>query len=287
MSTRLWFRLDDVLPLAEHAIACPTHRITGAHARADTTLGPALIWTGTAVLDVLTSNGVSLWYGERGTTHAAAAHTWRHLATGRYGTAYSEGYDTAYLPLHAGTGHRPLISMLRGARHSGRHWITLDIHPGDAHLITPGRVRVVEHRDQLIPTGADWAPATVTSSTVAGAGYPAVVADGYTSDAGWELPRFDRAAVEQMAAGLDAVHANPDRRSDPIPGEYPHLRLHDDVLTVTEEHDTGASSTYREVDRIPPDPDGRYPVGAYLWDWHLADPHDTRPGGAGRGRMNM
>ena len=33
MSARLGFRLDDVLPIAEHALACPTHRLTGAGAR--------------------------------------------------------------------------------------------------------------------------------------------------------------------------------------------------------------------------------------------------------------
>ena len=27
---RLWFRLDDVLSLAEHAMACPAHRVTAA-----------------------------------------------------------------------------------------------------------------------------------------------------------------------------------------------------------------------------------------------------------------
>jgi hypothetical protein len=55
---------------------------------------------------------------------------------------------------------------------------------------------------------------------------------------------------------------------------------------VLEEYDNGESSTYREVDRIRPDSDGRYPVGAYLWDWHLADAHD-RAGGARRGRMGV
>jgi hypothetical protein len=74
-----------VLPIAEHALACPTHHLTGAQARAHATLGPALIWTGTPVLDVLTSNGVPVWHGERGTIHAAEVHTWRHIATGQYG----------------------------------------------------------------------------------------------------------------------------------------------------------------------------------------------------------
>ncbi len=279
MSTRLWFRVDDVLPLADHAMACPTHRITDAQARARTTLGPALIWTSNATLDALTSNGVPAWYGERGTTHAAEAHAWRHTGTGRYGTAWSDSYTTAFLPLTA-----LFLDALRHARHDGRHWITIDIHPGDTHLIAPGRVRVVEYRDQLIPDGGRWMPAPVASSSTP-ATYPALVADGYTSDAGFALPRFDRAVVEQMVADLDAVHADRDRRSDPMPGEYPHLRWHHDVLIVLEEHDTGETITYRQVDQVRPDADGRYPVGAYLWDWHPTDAHHTPADGAGRRRL--
>jgi hypothetical protein len=272
MSHRLWFRLDDVLPLAEHAMACPAHRITGAQALAGAALRPALVWTGTPVLDVLVSNGVPVWYGERSVTQAAEAHTWRHLTSGRYGTAQRPGYDTAYLPLDTTTTDRPpVIDVLRGARHTGRHWVTVDIDPAGRHLIGPDRVRVVEHRDQLIPPGGEWVPATVTSTAVAGASYPALVADGYTSDAGHELPRFDRATVEQMIADLDAVHANPDAGSDPMPGEYPHLRLTGDVLVVLEEHDDGAHVTYLEADRVHPDAEGRYAVGAYTWPWRLAD----------------
>jgi hypothetical protein len=58
--------------------------------------------------------------------------------------------------------------------------------------------------------------------------------------------------------------------SDPMPGEYPLLRLTGDVLVVVEEHDDGEAVTYLEFDRIHPDADGRYAVGAYLWPWHLA-----------------
>jgi hypothetical protein len=270
MSHRLWFRLDDVLPLAEHAMACPAHRITGAQTLAHAALRPALVWTGTPILDVLVSNGVPVWYGERSTNHTAEAYTWRHINSGRYGTAQRPGYDTAYLPLDTAADQLPVIDVLRDARYTGRHWITIDIDSADGHLIRPDRVRVVEHRDELIPDGGEWVPATVTSTAVAGADYPALVADGYTSDTGHELPRFDRSTVEQMVADLDAAHTNPDPGSDPMPGEYPLLRLHGDVLVVLEGHDDGETVTYREADRVHPDADGRYALGAYTWPWQLA-----------------
>jgi hypothetical protein len=250
-------------------MACPTQRLTDAQALAGAPLRPALVWTGTPVLDVLVSNGVPVWYGERGATHAAEAHTWRHINTGRYGTAHRNGYDRAYLPLDVPTGNLLLIDVLRRARHTGRHWVTVDIDPADGHLIRPERVRLAEHRSQLIPPGSSWVPATVTSTAVAGTVYPALVADGYTSDAGHELPRFDRATVEQLIADLQAVHANPDRQSDAMPGEYPHLRLTGDILVVFEEHDDGQDSTYRQADRVHPDADGRYALGAYTWPWQL------------------
>jgi len=45
MSTRAWFRLDEVRPVAEHAMACPSPRLTTAQVRAGFPLRPALIWT--------------------------------------------------------------------------------------------------------------------------------------------------------------------------------------------------------------------------------------------------
>jgi hypothetical protein len=54
-----------------------------------------------------------------------------------------------------------------------------------------------------------------------------------------------------------------------MPGEYPLVRLTGDTLLVLQERDDGDTVTWREADRIHPDRDGRYPVGAYLWPWHL------------------
>jgi hypothetical protein len=279
MSHRLWFRLDDVLPIAEHAMACFTHRITGAQAAALTPSGPALIWTSTAALDLLTSNGVPLWYGERGTIHAAEAHAWRD-SSGRYGTAWTDGYDSAYLPLTThDSGDSPVLDVLRGARYSGHSWVTVDIDPADHHLIGADRVHVVACRDDLVPAGTTWTQATVTCHDVDELPYPALVAEGYTSDSGHLLTRFDKPTIARMAADLDAVHANPDSNSDPMPGEYPILRLNGDVLTVVEQHDNGHAETYRATDHISPDSDGYYPLGAYLWPWRHApqpSPADLR-----------
>ena len=277
MSYRLWFRLDDVLPLAEHAMACTTHRLTTAQALALAPLRPALTWTGSPMMDVLVSNGTPAWYGERGADHAAEAHTWRHPATNRYGTALVNGYDIAYLPLDMATGESTVIDLLRKARHTDQHWITVDIDPADRHLIAPGRVAAATHRDQHVPADATWVHATVTSTAVAGQEYPALVADGYTTDAGCEVPRFDRATAELMIADLNAVHANPDRNSDPMPGEYPHLRWAGDVLLLLEESDNVNGNTYREVDQAHPDPQGRYAIGAYGWPWQRATA-DPKPG---------
>ena len=276
MTHRLWFRTDDVAPLAEHAMACLIHRLTEAQTRAGAPLRPALTWHGAANLDILRSNGVPIWYGERGTVHAAEAHTWRHTATGRYGTANLDRYRSAYLPLDVSSSGPTIIDVLRDARHSGLHWITVDIDPADRHLIRPGRIRAVDHRDQLVPADATWVEATVTCTAVAGYSYPALVPDGYTTDAGHLLPRFDRPTVEQLVADLDAIHANPDRDSDPMPGEYPLLRLSDDlygnVLQNFEESDNGVETSLRQVDLVHPDRDGRYSVGAYGWPWQLAVP---------------
>ncbi|MFY1673960.1 hypothetical protein ACN27G_29075 [Plantactinospora sp. WMMB334] len=215
MSYRLWFRLADVLPLAEHAMSCTTHRTTSAQSLAQAPPGPALIWTGNPIMDLLTSGGMPAWYSEGGTIHAAEAHTWRYINARRYGIARVDGYDTAYLPLDVTRSQLSVIDVLRDVRRTNRHWVTVDIDPADRHLIPPGRVRAVDHRDQLVPNGAEWVPATVTSSAVGGTGYPALVADDYHNNAGFELPRFDRPTIERMIADLDAMPADatPDRRA--------------------------------------------------------------------------
>lgn len=271
MSNRLWFRLDDVLPLAEHAMACTAHRFTGAHARGLAPLRPALIWTGTTAGDALASNGLPGWFGEHGDVHTARARTWRRTSTGHLAVAGRPDYWQAVLPLEeAGTYPGGVIGLLRDARRTGRHWVTIDIDPADRHVIAAHRVRAVAYRDDLVPAGCRWLPADVTCHAVAGASYPALLPDGYTTDHGYEIVRFDRDTVAGMVADLHTVQTNPDMRSDSMPGEYPHLRWVDDVLVVSEEIDDAQRDSLREVDRVRPDSDGYYPVGAYLWPWQRA-----------------
>lgn len=155
-------------------------------------------------------------------------------------------------------------------------WV--DIDPADAHLIGWTHVGFTEQRDDLVPAGTTWIAATVTCDTVAGASYAALVPDGYTTDAGHLLPRFDHAALTQLVADLDAIHANPDRNSDQCPAS---TRGYACTATCTAtscrsmRNSATASppaSARSTVDLIRPDADGRFSVGAYGWLWRLADP---------------
>jgi hypothetical protein len=275
---RLWFRLEHVLPLAEHALACFDHRITGAQAQAGAASGPALIWTGTPAADRLTSNGVPVWYGPDGTAHAAEAYEWRDAAGRRGGTRLG-GYASACLPM---TDSR-LVELLHLARMNGRNWVTIDIDPADEHLLRPDQVRAVACRHDLVPAGTRWIPATVTCSDVDNRPYPALIADGYTSTSGALLARFDTSTIHRMSDDLAILHANPDRNTDSMPGECPTLELRGGELFVLDEHDTGDDVIRRISDRITRDSDGLYPLGAFLWHWRLV----SRAGGwrAGLARL--
>ena len=75
--TRLWWSLDEVLPLAEHAMAVPGHQLTGAQVAAWAPTQPALIWTSTPADgltpggDWLDSNGSPGWFDPDGSIHQA------------------------------------------------------------------------------------------------------------------------------------------------------------------------------------------------------------------------
>jgi len=148
---------------------------------------------------------------------------------GRRGSAAHAGFDTAYLPLDTARSQLPVIDVLRDGRHTGRHWVVVDLDPTGGRLIGPDAVRLADHRDEIASPDAIWQPATVTATAVAGGVYPALVADGYTVRGDDVLARFDRrTAAEEMVADLTAVHADTNRDSDPMPGEYcgPLLAVH-------------------------------------------------------------
>jgi hypothetical protein len=268
MSTRLWFRLDEVVPLATHALTCPSQRITTAQIRAGARLRPALIWTTTDADDTLSSNGLPVWYDEDGHDHTAAAHSWRHPATGRRGTPH-EADAERFLMLSARNGRHPLITLLRRGAQRGGHWFVVETDPAKA--ASPERFQILDHRDEIAPPQADWVSATVTADAVARRHYPALVADGYTvRGAGDVLARFDRPTVEQMVTDLHAVHTDTNPDTDPMPGEFPVLSFDANVAVVSWQHDDGVDERLVEIDRVHPDSTGHYAIGAYLWPWRPA-----------------
>jgi hypothetical protein len=122
---------------------------------------------------------------------------------------------------------------------------------------------VVDHRADLLPADTAWTATTVTAAAVWHHRYPALVADGYTVRGDDVIARFDRATVDQMAADLADVHAC----GETMPGEVASLHLDGDVAVVSFSHDDGQKERWVEVDRVHPDRQGFYAIGAYLWPW--------------------
>jgi hypothetical protein len=273
MTTLVWFRLDETIAVAEHAMACPAQRITTAQVHAGARLRPALIWTTTDDEDALSSNGVPSWYDEDGQVHAARAWTWQHPATARRGTTDQTDVQR-FLPLVRRHRDRryPLITQLRNGGLRGGHWFVVDTDPQAAG--SRDQFQVLDHRTEIAPPEATWVPATVTARAVASGQYPALVADGYTVRGDDVLARFDRPTVEQMIADLEAVHADTNPRTDAMPGEFAVLRFDGDVLQVWWEHDDGHTTRTVEIDRVHADAAGLFAAGAYLWPWH---PTSTAP----------
>ena len=255
--------LNDLqITIAEHAMACPDHGVTTPNLRDGLPVRPALIWTADTGDGVaLSSNGVPHWYDEDGQHHTAVARTWKHHTTGTTPGATGAGGDTAYVPLDSASGRPPVIDLLREGRHTGAHWVAIDLDAITGYRIGPDAIHLLGHRDQIGPPQATWRPALVTAAAVAGIGYPALVADGYTVRGDDVLARFDRRTVEEMATDLAVVNLAS------MPGELAVLRFDGDVLVVLVEHDDGVQTREREIDRVYPDPDGHYSVGAYLWPW--------------------
>ncbi|MBM0255849.1 hypothetical protein [Micromonospora sp. 4G55] len=260
MSTRLWFRIEDVLPLAEHALACPTHRLTRAQLAAGERTGPALTLTHTGTRGVLRSNGVPVWHTAQGDEQRAHSTSWHPTAA----SEQEATQENLYLPLgQAGPRERRLIDVLRAGRDLERPWLAIEPGTWPGNTLDASCVQILDRREDIAPPDVRWRPVMVTSPQVAGRSYPALVADGYTTDAGGLICRFDPATARRMAADLDG----PWRRGT-MPGEYPLLRLDGDTLVLLEERDTGADTLLDVDDRCYPDRDGFYSIGAHRWFWH-------------------
>jgi hypothetical protein len=259
---RLWFHLDDVLPLAAHAAGTNRHSITREQLVAHAPILPALIWNNTSGADTLASNGDPGWYDPNGRPHIAASRSWVHPATGRRGT--TPAGSGGYLPLRSvpNSGFH-VIDWLQQAAAAGGHWLSVDL-TRPRPVIGADQLDIRDQRGDLYPPDVTWAPATVACVPTTGSGtYPALVADGYRNTVGGEIARFDTDIVTRMIIDLDS-----DRVADGYrPGSRAVLRWSGDRVEVFEHHAAGGIPGLRRYDVIGPDAEGRYPIGAHLWPW--------------------
>jgi hypothetical protein len=263
--TRLWFHLDEVLPIAAHALACPRHAVTPAQIHAAAPLRPALIWHGDDIHDTMTSNGLPGWHDLTGQAHTARASTWVHRPTGRRGVAVQPGgVRRGYLPL-IGLKREDgnLIDWLEAEGRAMR-WLSIDV-AGAGAILDWGRLDLHVSRGDLHPPHAVWEPATVACVPAVGRGrYPALTARDYLNSLGGEIALFDRPTIDQIAADLlqtrgDGAHS---------PDEHVDLQWRRDELHVSGiSYDLGGLTGGHWRDVVRPDHDGRYPLGAYTWTW--------------------
>ncbi|MFG1892235.1 hypothetical protein ACGFIR_30765 [Micromonospora sp. NPDC049051] len=267
MSNRLWFRVEDVLPLAEHALACPTHRLTKAQVAAGEHNTPALTLRRAGSEGQLRSNGVPVWHTTHGAEQVAYGGSWRLVG------ARPEPDQHWYLPLrHAYPEGRGLIDVLRAGRALDRNWLAIDTDTGPGRSLDTRHVQLSDHRADIAPSHVRWRPVMVTSPKTGDGDYPALVADGYDAgEDGYLICRFHPHTVRQMAADL----AGP-WRAGTMPGEYPLLRFDGTTAVLLEETGVGDDIRVDVDDRCYPDRDGYYSIGAYRWLWHTS-PTDAMP----------
>ncbi|WP_328463602.1 hypothetical protein OHA21_38370 [Actinoplanes sp. NBC_00393] len=254
---RLWFHLDDVVPLAVHAASTPSCGLTSAQLLARAPLTPALIWEGTSDGDRLTSNGQPGWFDADGKTHAARGRTW---VDPEYGTVAAAVGEVGYLPVRGLPGSTfHLVEWLQQAAADGAHWLSLDL-TRRRPVIGPSQLAVSDQRGDLYPPAATWVEASVACVPATGSGlYRALVAAGHYSNHGGLLARFDRDTADRMVDDLQRARAHQ-------PGFHAVLRWAGEHIEIYTENADGPSGL-RRYDVVGPDPDGLYPIGAYLWPW--------------------
>ena len=147
---RLWFHLDDVIPLAAHAASTPSHGFTSAQLLARAPLMPALMWEATRDGNRLTSNGQPGWFDADGKPHAARGRTW---VAPQDATATTVD-EVGYLPVRGLPGSTfHLVDWLQQGAAGGAHWLSLDLtrrHP----VIGPSQLAVSDQRGDRYPPTA-------------------------------------------------------------------------------------------------------------------------------------
>ncbi|MFC0532134.1 hypothetical protein [Phytohabitans kaempferiae] len=253
MTPRLWWRVRDVLPIAEHAAAVSGYRDGSPHQ-------PALLWINDARGDVLESNGTPVWYDVDGQVHHTRAETWIHTPTGTTGNPARVDERDGHLPLLAEhpDGRRNLLDLLRYARDHEVNWLAVDPDPATDDTNTRYQIRAT--RRDTAPPDATWKRAKVTCPTIGGGTYPALIADGYTA-LGGVVARFSHDVVQKMAT--DLVYLN----MSGLPGRYPRIRLARGIAIVHTEQADGEITLLVEQDQVTPDATGHYSIGAYQWVW--------------------
>ena len=82
------------------------------------------------------------------------------------------------------------------------------------------------------------------------------------------MRQADAGGASRVAAG-DSAPRLP--ASSSMPGELPLLRIDGSAVAVLWSHDDGLQERWVEVDRVYPDHEGRYAVGAFHWRWSATD----------------
>ncbi|MGW4368041.1 hypothetical protein ACWEKT_20600 [Nocardia takedensis] len=123
----LWFPLEQVSPIAEHAMAAPEH--TWSPYDTDPLVGPALVWVKERGTTYVCSNGRprQLDPNRPGTTLTCYAHGWATFSPYLSATAVGGDDFAEYLPLNARPGvGEPLIDLIReDAPHLG--WLVIHV----------------------------------------------------------------------------------------------------------------------------------------------------------------
>ncbi|MBV1854562.1 hypothetical protein [Catellatospora tritici] len=258
--SKIWWRLADVSPLAEHAVHTPTVNTPTHLLRAPSGVS-ALIWeqdeTGS---ETLRSNGWPGWYDKTGQPHRAHALTWQHPVSGTSGTHdhANPQHDLLLLKVRRrANATRPLIDTIRWGVKKKHHWFWIA-------TTRPFACGTADHRNEIVPADATWVTAEVAAPTLEDLSYQAVIAEGYKGADG-VLPRFTRDTVAEMIADLGELNSHPAS----MPGEFPSMRFDGEVAVISWQQHSLSDERVLEIDRCYPDAEGLYAAGAYQWTWSI------------------